>query len=63
MQEEIKRVLENDQICYRESEDAESTYNVKLHKVQKEHTDKIFDFLEKDFGIKLKIFHHIPLEP
>ncbi len=39
-----------------------SDYKIKLGKIQKEKTQKIFNILEKEFGIKLKVFHHIPLE-
>lgn len=55
-------ILENDQICFRESENAENDYKVGLAKAQKAHTDKIFDILKNDFGITMKIFHTIQLE-
>jgi ATP synthase F1 complex assembly factor 2 len=63
MKEELYSILENDQICFRESEEAENEYKTGLAKAQKEHTQKIFDILEKDFGIKLKVFHNIQMEP
>lgn len=59
MRDELKGFLENDQICFRESENAENDYKIGLAKAQKAHTDKVFQILDKDFGIKLKIFHNI----
>ena len=34
-----------------------------LAKTQKEHTSRIFDIMEKEFGVKLKVFHDINVEP
>ena len=43
MREEVQNILENDEICYRESEeDAENEYKRKLGKLKKEKTSKIF---------------------
>jgi ATP synthase F1 complex assembly factor 2 len=63
MREELFTILENDQICFRESEDAENEYKVKLAKTQKAHTQKVFDILEREYGVKLKIFTDINVEP
>ena len=63
MKDELTAILENDQICFRESEDAENDYKLGLARTQKEHTQRIFDTLEKEFNIKLKIFHTIQMEP
>ena len=63
MKEELSSILENDQICFREEENQESEYKSGLSKAQKHHTQKIFDILEKEFGITLKIFHNIQMEP
>lgn len=38
MRDELAAILENDQICFRESEDADNDYKVGLAKTQKEHT-------------------------
>eukprot|EP00347_Sterkiella_histriomuscorum_P002958 403366146 len=63
MKEELTAILENDQICFRESEeDAENDYKKGLAKTQKAHTDRIFEILEREFGIKLKIFHSIQID-
>lgn len=59
MKNELTAILENDQICFRESEDAENDYKIGLAKTQKEHTQRIFETLEREFGIKLKVFHTI----
>ena len=63
MREELYTILENDQICFRESEEADNQYKVGLALAQKEKTTRIFDILEKEFGVKLKIFHDIQVEP
>ena len=39
MREEVRSLLENDEICYREPEDALNDYKLNLGKYQKEHTD------------------------
>jgi chaperone required for assembly of F1-ATPase len=63
MREELYTILENDQICFRESENAENTYKQGLARTQIEHTSKIFGMLEREFGVQLKIFHGIQIEP
>ena len=63
MREELYTILENDQICFRESEEAENQYKVSLAKAQKEHTQPVFDILEREFGVKLKLFQDIQIEP
>lgn len=63
MREELYTILENDQICFRESEQADNSYKVKLALAQKEHTTRIFDMMEKEFGVKLRVFHDINVEP
>ena len=35
MQSDIQKILENDQICYREDPESENTYKRKLAQVQK----------------------------
>ena len=52
-------ILENDQICFRESENAENTYKEGLAKAQIAHTTKVFEILENDFGVKLNVFNGI----
>lgn len=59
MREELYSILENDQICFRESEEAENSYKIGLALAQKEKTTRIFEIMEKEFGVKLKIFHDI----
>ena len=39
MKDELQAILENDQICFRESEEAENEYKIGLAKAQKAHTD------------------------
>ena len=63
MREELYTILENDQICFREKEDAGNSYKEGLAKEQKQHTDRVFDIMEKEFGVKLKIYHDIMIEP
>ncbi len=63
MREEVYTILENDQICFRESENADNQYKAGLALTQKEHTQKIFEILEAEFGVKLKIFEDINIEP
>jgi ATP synthase mitochondrial F1 complex assembly factor 2 len=63
MREELYTILENDQICFRESELAENSYKAGLAKAQKEATQRVFDILKKDFGVQLKVFHDIVVEP
>jgi hypothetical protein len=63
MREELHTILENDQICFRENEEADNQYKAGLGRVQKQHTQRIFETLEKDFGVSLKIFHDIQIEP
>ena len=59
MREELYNILENDQICFRESEEADNQYKVGLAKKQKEYTQQVFDIMERDFGVKLRVFHDI----
>jgi len=63
MQSDIQRILENDQICYREDPDSENTYKRALAKVQKEHTQPVHDFLKERFDISLKIWYTIYMDP
>lgn len=63
MREELYTILENDQICFRESEQADNSYKQGLAKAQIEHTTKIFEILQREFGVKLKVFHDIQIEP
>lgn len=43
MREELQNILENDEICYRESEeDADNEYKRNLGKLKREKTQKIF---------------------
>jgi len=62
MRNELQGFLENDSICYREAENDQNEYKQKLAEVQKEKTDRIFDFLKDKFGVSLKVFYEIPLE-
>ena len=63
MREELFTILENDQICFRESEEADNQYKVVLAKTQKEHTQKIFDILNTHYGVQMKVFTDINVEP
>lgn len=63
MQSEVQRILENDQICYREDPESENTYKRALAQVQKEHTQPVHDFLRTRFDITLKIWHTIYMDP
>jgi chaperone required for assembly of F1-ATPase len=63
MREELYTILESDQICFRESEEADNSYKIGLAKTQKEHTEKVFDIMEREFGVKLKVFYDINIEP
>ena len=63
MQTEINRILENDQICYREDPQSENTYKRKLAETQKEYTDPVHEFIKERFDIKLKIWHTIYMDP
>ena len=63
MREELYTILENDQICYRESESAENSYKSGLAKAQKEQTQRIFDIMEKHYGVHLNVFHDIASGP
>jgi chaperone required for assembly of F1-ATPase len=63
MRDELFNILESDQICFRESENADNQYKVKLAKTQKEHTQKIFEIMEREFGVKLKVFYDINIVP
>lgn len=63
MREELYTILENDQICFRESEQAENQYKVGLALAQKEHTTKVFDIMEREFGVKLKVYYDINVDP
>jgi chaperone required for assembly of F1-ATPase len=63
MREELYTILENDQICFRESEQADNTYKVGLALAQKEHTTRIFEIMEKEFGVKLKVYYDINVDP
>lgn len=56
MQTEIQRILENDQVCYREDPENENTYKRMLAKVQKEATDPVHEFIKEKFDITLKIW-------
>ena len=47
MKEEVQVILQNDQICFRESEDSESSYQQKLAIEQKRQTQPLFDFLQQ----------------
>ena len=58
----MKRYFETDQLCFRESENAENTYKVNLALLQKEKSEKVFQILEKEFGIKMKVWDTIPME-
>ena len=61
MQEEIEKILENDQICFIEPESpVYDEYKVNLRKTQLDFTDKIFGFMQSEFEIKLDVFEGIP---
>ncbi|CDW74897.1 atp12-domain-containing protein [Stylonychia lemnae] len=62
MKDELFSILESDQICFRESEDVQNDYKAGLAKTQKEHTSKVFDILEREFQIKLKIYHSLQID-
>lgn len=63
MQSEVRRILENDQICYREDPQSENTYKRALAKLQEEKTQVVHDFLKERFNISLKIWHTIYMDP
>ena len=63
MQGDVQRILENDQICYREDPESENTYKRQLAAVQKEYTDPVHAFLKSKFDVSLKIWHSIHIDP
>ena len=63
MQSEIQRILENDQVCYREDPESDNTYKRKLAEYQKEHTDPVHAFMKERFDITLKIWYTIFMDP
>lgn len=63
MQQDVQRILENDQICYREDPQSDNTYKKMLAEAQREHTDPIHNFLKEHFDVTLKIWHTIYMDP
>ena len=53
MKEQLYRILENDQICYRYDPESQNDYQRALAKVQQETTAPVFQFLKAKFEIDL----------
>lgn len=63
MQNEIMKYLENDQICYQEDPESKNDNKRALALEQIERTKEIFEFLESEFEVSLKVWNSILIEP
>lgn len=55
--EQLYRILQNDQICYRNDPESQNDYQRQLAIVQRDTTQPVFEFLKAKFDIRLEVWH------